>query len=75
VLASIFELMQGPRNAMPQNVPRVKSLVATLNRKYGPNGRFLWRAWDQQGDSLHGEVVQEVDAIEREYSRRLAAGG
>lgn len=74
VLATIFELMQGPRNAMPQNVPRVESLVATLNARYGETGRFLWQAWDDIGGGLDQEVRAELADVEAEYTRRLAEG-
>lgn len=73
VLAAIFELMNGPRDARPQNVPRVRSLVATLNERYGTSGRFLWEEWDNSGDGYLSEVDAEIKAVEAEYTARLRA--
>jgi len=73
VLAAIFELMNGPRDARPQNVPRVRSLIATLNERYGTPGRFLWEQWDDAGDGYLSEIDDAVRAVEAEYSARLRA--
>ena len=73
VLAAIFEFANGPRNAQPQNVPRVQSLIATLNARYGSPGRFLWAAWDSSGKQHLHEIDAEVKAVEAEYSARLRA--
>lgn len=73
VLAAIFELMNGPRGAQPQNVPRVRSLIATLNERYGAPGRFLWEEWDDSGDGYLSEIDAEVKAVEAEYTARLRA--
>lgn len=73
VLAAIFELMASPRDARPQNVPRVKSLIATLNERYGTPGRFLWQAWDDDGEGYLREVSAEAEAVEAEYTARLRA--
>jgi hypothetical protein len=73
VLAAIFELMNGPRDARPQNVPRVRSLVQTLNERYGTPGRFLWEHWDDEGDGYLREIGAEVKAVEAEYTARLRA--
>ena len=73
VLAAIFEFMAAPRDAQPQNVPRVRSLIATLNARYGTPGRFLWAAWDDAGGRYLDEATVEVEAVEAEYSARLRA--
>jgi hypothetical protein len=73
VLAAIFELMAAPRDAQPQNVPRVRSLIATLNERYGTPGRFLWEEWDDSGEGYLSEVDAEIKAVEAEYSARLRA--
>mgnify|MGYP001286639594 CR=1 FL=1 len=73
VLAAIFELMAAPRDAMPQNVPRVKSLIATLNERYGTTGRFLWEVWDDSEGGYAEEVAAEIKAVEAEYTARLRA--
>ena len=71
VLAAIFELMAAARDAQPQNVPRVRSLIATLNERYGTPGRFLWEEWDDSGDQYMDEVDAEIKAVEAEYTARL----
>jgi hypothetical protein len=73
VLAAIFELMAAPRGAQPQNVPRVRSLIATLNERYGTPGRFLWEEWDDAGEGYLSEIDAEIKAVEAEYSARLRA--
>jgi hypothetical protein len=73
VLAAIFELMAAPRDAQPQNVPRVRSLIATLNERYGTPGRFLWEQWDDSGDRYLSEIGAEIEAVEAEYTARLRA--
>ncbi len=73
VLAAIFEFMAAPRDAQPQNVPRVRSLIATLNARYGTPGRFLWAQWDDGGQGYLAEVEAEVGAVEAEYTARLRA--
>ncbi|MDI9598687.1 MAG: hypothetical protein QM323_04200 [Acidobacteriota bacterium] len=73
VLAAIFEFMAAPRDAQPQNVPRVRSLIATLNARYGTPGRFLWQTWDDHGQSYLAEIDAEVRAVEAEYTARLRA--
>lgn len=71
VLAAIFELMAAPRDAQPQNVPRVRSLIQTLNERYGTPGRFLWEAWDDSEGGYAEEVAAEIKAVEAEYAARL----
>jgi hypothetical protein len=73
VLAAIFELMAAPRDAMPQNVPRVRSLIQTLNERYGTPGRFLWEAWDDSEGGYTEEIAAEIKAVEAEYTARLRA--
>lgn len=71
VLASIFELANAVRDSKPQNIQRTRSLIATLNARYGRPGRFLWEAWDESKDEALGSIKAEVEAIEAEYSARL----
>ena len=73
VLAAIFELAAAPRDARPQNVERTRSLIVTLNARYGTPGRFLWEAWDDDGDGYLAQVGAEIKAVEAEYTRRLQA--
>lgn len=73
VLANIFEFMAAPRDAQPQNVPRVRSLIATLNARYGAPGRFLWEAWDDGSDGYLAEIDAAIRSVEAEYSARLRA--
>jgi hypothetical protein len=72
VLARVFELANGVRNAMPQNAQRVRSLIATLNARYGQPGRFLWQEWDEQKAESLAAVKLTVEQVEAEYTRRLA---
>jgi hypothetical protein len=71
VLARIFELAAGVRNARPENVKRTRSLIDTLNARYGSPGRFLWEAWDAKKDSYMGAVGSEIKAVEAEYTARM----
>ena len=73
MLAAIFEFANAVRDAQPQNIPRTKSLIATLNAKYGGPGRFLWQTWDEEGLSAMAEVNAAIHAVESEYTARLRA--
>ena len=72
-LAAIFEFANAVRDAKPQNVARTRNMIATLNARYGAPGRFLWQAWEQEGDRAEGEVQDAVREAEREYTRRMEA--
>lgn len=71
VLAAIFELANGVRNSQPQNVQRTKSLIATLNSRYGSTGRFLWQAWDDRSGPALASIAVEIKDVEAEYTARL----
>jgi hypothetical protein len=71
VLATILEFANGVRDSLPQNVKRTQSLIATLNARYGPPGRNLWHAWDQQKGVALPALAAEVKAVEDEYTARL----
>jgi hypothetical protein len=71
VLAAIFELANGVRNSLPQNVQRTKSLIATLNSRYGSPGRFLWQAWDDISAASLASIVTEIKDVEAEYTARM----
>lgn len=71
VLAAIFELANGVRDSLPQNVPRTKSLIATLNTSYGEPGRFLWKKWDEISAASLASIATEVKDVEDEYSARM----
>jgi len=73
VLAHVFELANGVRDSRPENVERTRSLIATLNARYGAPGRFLWEAWDERSDRDLRSVDAEIKAVEAEYSARLKA--
>jgi len=70
-LAAIFELANGVRDARPQNVQRTKSMIATLNARYGSPGRFLWAAWDARKVAALASIDAEIKAVEAEYTARL----
>ena len=71
VLAAIFELANRVRDSLPENVPRTKSLIATLNSKYGQPGRLLWSAWDEQKGVALPAIVAEIKDVEAEYTARM----
>lgn len=71
VLAAIFELAAGVRDAKPQNVKRTQNLIATLNAKYGAPGRFAWDSWDEHKDVTLRDVAAAIAETEREYSARM----
>ena len=70
-LAAIFEFADGVRDARPQNVQRTKSMIATLNARYGSPGRFLWAAWDDRKVAALASIDAEIKAVEAEYTARL----
>lgn len=70
-LAAVFEFANGVSAAQPQNVQRTKSLIATLNSRYGSTGRFLWSAWDAQKEASLASIDAEIKAVEAEYTARL----
>jgi hypothetical protein len=72
-LAAIFEFANGVRDAEPQNVQRTRSLIDTLNARYGKPGRFLWAAWDDRAAADMAAVDATVKAVEAEYSARLSS--
>jgi len=61
------------RDARPENVRRTQSLIDTLNAKYYSPGRFLWTAWDAEGDRAQTDVEDAVRDAEVEYTRRMEA--
>jgi len=54
-------------------VRRTQSLIDTLNAKYHSPGRFLWSAWDDEGDRAQTDVEDAVREAEIEYTRRMEA--
>ena len=71
VLAAIFELANGVRDSKPQNVPRTKSLIATLNARFGSPGRFLWQEWDDIKGPALASIATEIKDVEAEYTARM----
>lgn len=71
VLAAILESAKGVRDSQPQNVQRTKSLIATLNSRYGPPGRLLWPAWRDRSVAGLASIHAEIKAVEAEYTARL----
>lgn len=71
LLAAIFELANGVRNSLPQNVQRTKSLIATLNSRYGSPGRFLWQKWDDISAASLASIATEIKDVEAEYTARM----
>lgn len=71
VLAAIFEAAKGVRDSLPQNVQRTKSLIATLNSRYGSPGRFLWPAWRDMSAASLTSIATEIKDVEAEYTARM----
>lgn len=42
-----------------------RSLVSTLNERYGQPGRILWAAWDRNAERVNAEVAGTVAEAER----------
>jgi hypothetical protein len=70
-LAAVFEFAAGVRDARPENVQRVKSLIETLNARYGSTGRFLWQAWDDIKEAEMAGIAATIAEIEAEYTARM----
>ena len=72
VRASIFEFA-GSRSA--GKTPQAKAMIASLERRYGGTGRFLWDAWDRTGTVLLPEIKRAVNDVEAEMQRRMDMRG
>lgn len=72
VRASIFEFA-GSRTT--GDTPQAAGLIASLTRRYGQPGRFLWSAWDEKGKSAITNIERAVKSAERELQARLDARG
>lgn len=53
---------------------RGRSLVATLNARYGSPGRFVWEAWDQTKSGVYGRIAATVRQTEDLINTRLGRG-
>lgn len=71
LLAAIFEFANAVRAARPENVQRTRSMLATLNERYGPPGRFLWQSWDERKVPALASIDAEIRSLEAEYTERL----
>lgn len=71
VKAAIFEFAENN----PSGRPQVAGLLATLNRRYGAPGRFLWAAWDSDGEDALNKIKTAVKKAEAELQARLDATG
>lgn len=72
VRASIFEFA-GTRSSSSR--PQVVNMIASLNRRYGTPGRFLWEAWDRSGSGVLLDIRLSVQKAERELQAALDAAG
>lgn len=72
VRAAIFEFA-GSRSAGA--TPQARGLIKSLNARYGQPGRFLWAAWDEQGNAVLEEIRASVKSAERELQSRLDSRG
>jgi hypothetical protein len=64
---SVIELAAAGSTAQGQ------SLVATLDQRYGPPGRFLYRAWDDNERKVYAVVAGTVNDIQAELQQRINA--
>jgi len=56
----------------PQGVtPRGRTLISTLNARYGEPGRLAWAAVDRRRAQIDAQVQATVEAIERRYRMAL----
>jgi len=52
---------------------RGRTLVNTLNERYGQPGRLLWQAWDEHSEAVQAKVVAIVHDAEAALQRLLDA--
>lgn len=71
VKAAIFEFAENN----PSGRPQVAGLLQTLNRRYGSTGRFLWAAWDAEGEVALNKIKSAAKKAEAELQARLDAQG
>jgi hypothetical protein len=72
VRAAIFEFAGRPG---PGKTPQAKAMIASLTRRYGEPGRFMWDAFDTKGQAALGDIKKAVEKAEAELQRRLDANG
>lgn len=72
VKAAIFEFA-GSRTSGA--TPQSKGLIASLNRRYGQPGRFLWAAWDETGKDVLDRIRTAMLAAERDLQSKLDSTG
>lgn len=72
VKAAIFEFAG---KYQPGKTPQAKGLIDSLNSRYGSPGRFLWDAWDAQGEAALATIKQAVLDAESVLQSNLDAAG
>lgn len=70
--AAIFEFI-GSRYMGKR--PQVTGLIASLERRYGSPGRFLWQAWDEMGSGVLDNIEEAVRGAERDLQANLDSAG
>lgn len=58
--ATVLEDWRAPKS------PQGRTLINTLNERYGPPGRVLWRSWRDNEDATNAEVAAIVKRAESE---------
>jgi hypothetical protein len=72
IRAAIFEFAGRPG---PGKTPQAKGMIASLTRRYGEPGRFLWDAWDSKGEAALSDIKGAVEKAERDLQARLDMKG
>lgn len=72
IRAAIFEFAG---STQPGKTPQARAMIESLNRRYGAPGRFLWDAWDSQGQNALDQIQDAVYGAERELQAKLDGMG
>lgn len=72
VKAAIFEFAGSVQEG---RTPQARGLIKSLNLRYGQTGRFLWAAWDAEGQMALDTIRDAVYIAERELQAKLDAAG
>lgn len=54
--------------------PQGKQMIATLNQRYGPAGRILWRSYEQNRDTIDKQMKALVEKVMAAVNRRPIFG-
>lgn len=51
-----------------------RSLIATLNERHGPPGRYLWSTWDERAGAVQARIGALVRQAQRDLQRTIDSG-